>query len=71
MNIFEKKLRQGHSPSLPIHPVELFHSLLHQEGYEYLRGVQEEVLTQWHDNRHKRDVVGKMNTGAERPLPGY
>ncbi len=70
MNIFEKKLGQGNIPSLSVHPVELFHSLLHQEGYEYLRGVQEEILSHWHANRQTRDVVGKMNTGAGKTLTG-
>ncbi|MGG1314169.1 DEAD/DEAH box helicase [Cohnella laeviribosi] len=70
MNIFEKKLGEGGPPEIPIHPVELFHTLFHQENYEYLRGVQEEILKEWHEIRSQRDVIGKMNTGAGKTLTG-
>ncbi|MFL0473454.1 DEAD/DEAH box helicase family protein [Priestia sp. 179-F W1.4 NHS] len=70
MNIFERKLKQSTSIEQPLDPVELFQTLFHKQGYEYLRGVQEEILTEWHRQRDKRDVIGKMNTGAGKTLTG-
>ncbi|WP_289143084.1 DEAD/DEAH box helicase [uncultured Brevibacillus sp.] len=70
MNIFERKLGNSSPPNLPIHPVELFQTLFHAEGYEYLRGVQEEILNDWHAIRPQRDVIGKMNTGSGKTLTG-
>lgn len=70
MNIFERKLEQSVLANVPIHPIELFHTLFHQEGYAYLRGVQEEILKEWHAIRDNRDIIGKMNTGAGKTLTG-
>jgi len=70
MNIFERKLQQSVLSETPIHPIDLFHTLFHQEGYEYLRGVQEEILKEWHEIRDKRDIIGKLNTGAGKTLTG-
>lgn len=70
MNIFKKKLEQTQSVKLPIEPTKLYESLFPQEGYEYLRAVQEEVLTSWHSVRDQHDVVVKMNTGSGKTLTG-
>lgn len=53
-----------------VEPTELFTSLIHQEGYDYLRNVQEEFLKLWHLKRAQRDIVGKLNTGAGKTLVG-
>ena len=68
MSVFRKKLKEGVKKKLPIHPIELFQELYHQEGFSYLRGVQEEVLNQWHQIRDHRDVLCKMNTGSGKTL---
>lgn len=68
MNIFKKKLEQATPVKLPIDPIDLFQSLFHKEGYSYLRGIQEEVLTEWHKIRDQRDVLCKMNTGSGKTL---
>lgn len=70
MNIFEKKLDASQEPNLPIHPVELYQNCRFAEGYAYLRGIQEEVLNIWHNNRSQRDVICKMNTGSGKTLTG-
>jgi replicative superfamily II helicase len=54
----------------PIHPIELFHSLVRAPSIAYLRDVQGAVLQTWHDSRSERDVVVKMNTGAGKTLVG-
>ncbi len=68
MNIFKKKLENTVSKEVIYEPIELFQSLFHQEGYSYLRGIQEEVLKNWHDIRGQRDVLCKMNTGSGKTL---
>ena len=68
MNIFKKKLQQSEQVQLPIDPIDLFQTLYHQEGYAYLRGIQEEVLKEWHLKRDERDVLCKMNTGSGKTL---
>jgi hypothetical protein len=44
MSIFKKKLKEVSNKKLPTQPIELFQELFHQEGYSYVRGIQEEVL---------------------------
>ncbi len=68
MNIFQKKLEQSQESSLSTDPIELYQSLFHKEGYAYLRGIQEEVLKEWHAVRAQRDVLCKMNTGSGKTL---
>jgi replicative superfamily II helicase len=68
MNIFQKKLASTQVKQLPIDPIELFQKLYRKEGYSYLRGIQEEVLSEWHKTRHKKDVLCKMNTGSGKTL---
>lgn len=68
MNIFKKKLEDSTPKELNFEPIELFQTLFHKEGYSYLRGIQEEVLTSWHQIRDQRDVLCKMNTGSGKTL---
>lgn len=70
MNIFNKKLRQAQEPNLPIDPIKLYETCPYAEGYAYLRGIQEEVLKTWHQNRAQRDVLCKMNTGSGKTMTG-
>ena len=53
-----------------VEPRKLFGTLQRQEGYEYLRDVQGDVLDEWYDRRDARDLVIKMNTGAGKTLVG-
>lgn len=54
-----------------LNPRELF-NLLPQKNkkYGYLRDVQAEVLTRWHERRGDKDVVVKMNTGGGKTVVG-
>lgn len=55
----------------PIEPRELYSWLPNKaEGYGYLRDVQGQVLTTWHQRRHERDVIIKVNTGAGKTIDG-
>lgn len=53
-----------------IEPDRIFSSLLKEPEYEYLRGVQIEILDQWFDKRNEKDTILKMNTGAGKTLVG-
>lgn len=68
MNIFKKKLEDSSPKKINFEPIELFQTLFHKEGYSYLRGIQEEVLSSWHKIRDQRDVLCKMNTGSGKTL---
>ncbi len=70
MNIFEKKLKEKVKKSPPIDPIKLYETCSCEEQYRYLRGIQEEVLSDWHAKRETRDVVCKMNTGSGKTLTG-
>ncbi|MCG8321578.1 MAG: DEAD/DEAH box helicase family protein [Cytophagales bacterium] len=70
MNIFEKKLQESAEPELPIDPIELYQTCAYKDGYGYLRGIQEEVLKNWHQSRSQRDIICKMNTGSGKTLTG-
>lgn len=50
--------------------LDIFDSLIHQEGYSYLRSNQKDFLVSWEKIRDKRDVVGILNTGAGKTLIG-
>lgn len=39
-------------------------------GYGYLRDVQAQVLTAWHERRDERDLVIKVNTGGGKTING-
>lgn len=67
---FGKLLADGDQPA-PIEPRELFASLPNKvEGYGYLRDVQGQVLSAWHQHRDERDLVIKVNTGAGKTIDG-
>lgn len=67
------KLNGNNSVDTTFDPRELFDILPEKdEKYEeYLRDVQTEVLNKWYnDNRHKKDVILKMNTGSGKTVVG-
>ncbi len=67
---FKQFLGSGQS-ALPIEPRELFEQLPNkQPGYGYLRDVQAQVLTKWHERRDQRDSVIKVNTGGGKTIDG-
>ena len=68
MNVFKKKLETRNKPTLPTDPIDLYQSLYHKDGYAYLRGIQEEVLKNWHQRREEKEVLCKMNTGSGKTL---
>ena len=51
-------------------PRQLFRSLRRDKKHEYLHDVQGDVLDEWYDRRHERDLVIKMNTGSGKTLVG-
>lgn len=54
-----------------IEPRELYGQLPNKAvGYGYLRDVQAQVLTAWHDRRNERDLVMKVNTGGGKTING-
>ena len=53
------------------HPRDIYNALPSKpDGYEYLRGPQEQVLNAWYDRRDWRDLVVKMNTGGGKSIVG-
>lgn len=71
MNIFKKiNDQQKNDNKLPIDPNELFYSIKKEKEYSYLRGIQEEALTNWHSQRNESNLLIKMNTGAGKTLVG-
>jgi len=64
MNIFKNKLKTSVKRKLPIEPIQLYQTCQYKEEYGYLRGIQEEVLSEWHSRRNERDIVCKMSTGS-------
>ncbi|MGH3933539.1 MAG: DEAD/DEAH box helicase family protein [Pseudonocardiaceae bacterium] len=67
---FDKLLSQSMA-SAPIEPHELYASLLDKAaGYGYLRDVQGQVLSSWHQRRHERDLILKVNTGSGKTIVG-
>lgn len=54
----------------PIEPRELYEQLNKKPGYGYLRDVQAQVLTAWHERRDERDLVIKVNTGGGKTIDG-
>lgn len=55
----------------PTDPRELYEQLPEKvAGYGYLRDVQAQILTQWHDKRDQRDIVVKVNTGGGKTIDG-
>ncbi|MGH1048589.1 DEAD/DEAH box helicase family protein [Bacillus mycoides] len=67
------KLTGNNSIDTVLDPRELFDVLpeKHQKYEEYLRDVQTEVLNKWFtDNKDKKDVIIKMNTGSGKTVVG-
>ncbi|QNE43962.1 hypothetical protein F1C15_09240 [Frigoribacterium sp. NBH87] len=54
----------------PIEPRELHSQLTKAPGYGYLRDVQGQVLSKWHERRDERDIVIKVNTGGGKTIDG-
>lgn len=64
--LFENQTVEKH-----IEPDRIFASLIKNPEYEYLRGVQTEILDEWFLRRNDdRDIILKMNTGAGKTLVG-
>lgn len=72
MSLFRNRITKGPNESTPkiINPVSIFKSMVHQEGYDYLRDIQKEFLDEWEKRREEKDVVGVLNTGAGKTLIG-
>jgi hypothetical protein len=52
-------------------PQAIFRALpARADQYEYLRDVQDQVLTDWYQRRRERDVLIKMNTGGGKTVVG-
>jgi replicative superfamily II helicase len=70
MPIDLRKLASPKKPQKPIHPLEIWNGLDRAVGKEYLRPIQEQVLSQWFDQRTRPDTIIKMNTGTGKTLVG-
>lgn len=70
MNFFAKKNQTIESKELETEPIKLYGSISKNKEYTYLRGIQEEVLEEWHKRRDEDDLIIKMNTGAGKTLTG-
>ncbi|MGY0063795.1 DEAD/DEAH box helicase family protein [Streptomyces sp. LZ34] len=54
----------------PTDPRVFFNALSRADHYEFLRDPQGQVLEEWHRRRTERDLVVKLNTGADKTLVG-
>ncbi|WP_449355707.1 DEAD/DEAH box helicase [Virgibacillus natechei] len=72
MSILKRRIKSGINVGATkiTNPSDLFKTLIHQEGYDYLRDIQKEFLEKWDDKRSHRDIVGILNTGAGKTLIG-
>ncbi|WFO49280.1 DEAD/DEAH box helicase [Bacillus pumilus] len=72
MSLFKNRIRVGHvdGPQKSTDPTEIFKTLIHKEGYDYLRDIQKDFLKLWNSKRSQKDVVGVLNTGAGKTLIG-
>lgn len=71
MGIFDKiKNVESGMEKKKTNPIEIFNSLNHKMGYEYLRDIQATFLKEWYLSREERDVVGIANTGSGKTLIG-
>lgn len=71
MGLDLKKLRAGSLINQETNPREIFNLLPEKNTkYQYLRDVQAEVLSQWHERRTEKDIVIKMNTGGGKTVVG-
>jgi hypothetical protein len=70
MPIDLRKLVPPKKPQKPIDPLEIWNGLDRAVGKEYLRPIQEQVLSQWFGQRTRPDTIIKMNTGTGKTLVG-
>lgn len=71
MGIFDKiEVSDLHAEDKKINPIEIFESLNHKIGYEYLREVQATFLKEWWKKKDNKDIVGIMDTGSGKTLIG-
>lgn len=72
MSLFKNRIRGGHvdGPQKSTDPTEIFKTLIHKEGFDYLRDIQKDFLKLWNVQRSQKDVVGILNTGAGKTLIG-
>ncbi|MBM0067985.1 DEAD/DEAH box helicase [Alkalicoccobacillus gibsonii] len=73
MSLFKKRIQNSKNrvSKNSTNPIDIFKTLIHQEGYDYLRDVQKEFLLKWYEyERSTKDVVGVLNTGAGKTLIG-
>ncbi|HAP3438454.1 DEAD/DEAH box helicase [Enterococcus faecalis] len=71
MGIFDKiEISDWQEEEKKINPIEIFDSLNHKIGYEYLREVQASFLKEWWSKRDNKDTVGIMDTGSGKTLIG-
>ncbi|MET3846980.1 DEAD/DEAH box helicase [Paenibacillus sp. OAE614] len=64
------KLLEDSEEEAPIHPKEIFDTLIRDPKFSYLRGDQQEILLKWFDRRDDDDLIVKMNTGAGKTTVG-
>ncbi len=70
MNFFAKKNQSIEKKEQETEPIKLYSTLAKSDKYTYLRGIQEEVLREWHNRRDEKELIIKMNTGAGKTLTG-
>lgn len=63
-------LRQKKNKPAPIRPQDIFRSLPKPDGINDLYESQGKVLTEWFENREKKDTVIKLHTGGGKTLVG-
>lgn len=70
MPIDLRKLAAQKKTQKPIDPLEIWNGLDRAVGKEYLRPIQEQVLSLWFKQRTRPDTIIKMNTGTGKTLVG-
>jgi superfamily II DNA or RNA helicase len=70
MSVDLRKLAAHKKSQKPIDPLEIWNGLDRAVGKEYLRPIQEQVLSQWFKQRTRPDTIIKMNTGTGKTLVG-
>ena len=53
-----------------IAPHDIFITLNYNEKFQFLRGIQTEVMKDWFEQREQRDTVIKLNVGSGKTLVG-
>lgn len=71
MKINFGKLIDGSATNNILLPKDIFKTLPGKDKkYQYLRDVQDQVLTKWFDRRNEEDIIIKMNTGSGKTVIG-